>query len=310
MADHGTDPTIRSASCGPLHQAVGRGEIRGREIGWPGLRIAPRQLLLDVRDRRVRFDALTNEDIHGIGAQAAVRQTACWRRREPHEPGVQRRQDFRRNTLASFFCFHQHVRGVDARELSGHRRGRPQAEAALIVLAAAKHRECGLERLRVAASDRAELRPSGQHEASHAFAHQLLGAGVVVVIEIGRSPCPHTSGRAEIAASTVRRSVYMSRVRGTTALAPPHDSERQLRPVRNRRTHADALFVLCLARRRGWRRRSTRHCRGPGWPGCGTRRRLRVCRGSRDRRRRIRRWTDRRSASASTRMDPFPRSCC
>ena len=67
------------------------------------------------------------------------------------------------------------------------------------------------------------------------------------------APAPTRAAGRRSAASTVRRSLYMSRVSGTTARRAVHDSERQLRPIGDGRTHAHALFDSRFATRRGSR---------------------------------------------------------
>ena len=85
---HALDDPLRVVV--PLHQPVGRRQIRRREIGRPGLGIAPRQLLLDVRQRGVRLDALPHQQVDGIRPQPSIGQRAGGRRRKAREPVVHR----------------------------------------------------------------------------------------------------------------------------------------------------------------------------------------------------------------------------
>jgi hypothetical protein len=55
-----------------LHELVRCGEVGAGQILLPRLRVPLRQLLLDVRERRQRPDALAHEQIHGIGTQTAI----------------------------------------------------------------------------------------------------------------------------------------------------------------------------------------------------------------------------------------------
>ena len=169
-----------------LHEPVGRGQISGRQIGRPRLRVAPRELLLDVRKRGVGLDALADEQVDGVGSQPPVSETAGGCRREAGKPFVEIRQHLRGNCLAALLRLHQEMRSVDRRELGRLGRGRPQSQAALFIRAAAQHRERRVERPRIAALDRAELRPRGDDQRRHTLADQLFGAGVRVVVQIGR----------------------------------------------------------------------------------------------------------------------------
>ena len=176
---------------GALHQAIGRGQIRRSQIRWPVLRITIRQLLLDVRERGVRPDALPRQQVDGIGPHPSVRQAACRRGCKASQPVVDAREDLGRNFLPAIFRLDEEVRGVYRRELRRLRRRRPQPEAAAVVGAPAQDREGELQRLRRAALHPAELRACGQDQRRHSAADQLLGARVRIVVEIrGESLAP------------------------------------------------------------------------------------------------------------------------
>ena len=80
------------------------------------------------------------------------------------------------------------MRRVHGGELRGLGRRRPEPEPALIVGAAAQHGEGRVERTGITALHGAEFGTGGDDERRHAFAHQLLRARVLVVLEIRGQP--------------------------------------------------------------------------------------------------------------------------
>ena len=231
----------------PLHQPVRRREVRGGQIGRPRLRIAVRQLLLDVRERGRRLDALAHQQVDGIGAQARVGQRAGRRRGEPRQPVVEAGRAVRAGSsrrdpwLRSGSARRRPSETPRSRARTPTGRSRPDRSSGR----AASRRS----RRAVARRDFATAPNSGREmsiSAENPLLTQLLGARVLVVIEVRRESLPQTSGTATRPPRPSAARLYMiarQRRRGAGAVDA---AERQLRAERRGRTHA-TLSSTCAS---------------------------------------------------------------
>ena len=161
-----------------LEQFVAGSQVGGAQVVLPTVLEVVFVTLADITQRAADENSLTAQQVTGVGAVAQFRQAFARAVGQVCQIGIGAHQQVFRHRQPALLGFDQEVGGVQAGVRCHVRVGRPQTKAAGLVLALAQHAHCTVEGLFglgcIAAPD----------QRGHGLGHQLLGAGITIVVQV------------------------------------------------------------------------------------------------------------------------------